>query len=121
MTPEEILLKAANDLAENGHCKGSFYASRVSHDGWRKAPACAYGALARVTELTSDNGIVGVIEDSRLIGPAAERLAKQIRKLFPDNSIWQTSDAYTVITTYNDNETTTAEDMILRFKEAAHG
>jgi hypothetical protein len=117
MTPEEILAKAAEDQAEHGHHKGSFYSSRFGQS-WETAPACAYGSMARVARLTDGRGMVDGVDDP-VISKAAAKLADAIRPHVPVDL--SRADTYTVITSYNDSHSITAEDMILRFKEAAHG
>jgi hypothetical protein len=125
MTPEEILAKAAEDIATHGHAKGSFYSSR-GEQSWETAPACAYGAMARVADLTDRRGIVSEV-DTPAIGKAAAKLADVIRPhLKAMHSDWHPdrinlADPYVVITHYNDHDNISAEDMILRFKEAANG
>jgi hypothetical protein len=116
MTPEEILAKAAEDQAEHGHHKGSFYSSRFGQS-WETAPACAYGSMARVSGIARD----GVVFDTTgpTIDRAAAKLADTIRPHVPVDL--SRADAYTVITSYNDSSSTSAEDMVLRFKEAANG
>lgn len=117
MTPEEILAKAADDLAKYGHHKGNFYSTKEPCD---TAPACAYGAMARVAGMTS-LGVTFYGDGALVLAEAARRLAGQIRKQLPDNSIWKKwGDEFTVITGFNDYARTTAEDVILAMKEAAN-
>jgi hypothetical protein len=115
MTPEELLLKAADDMAEHGHCKGSFFEDLAE---WETTPSCAYGSLARVAGVVQPNGL---IIDCRDLDPeAVKRLAAVIRPLHPHPFV-DYCDDYDVITTYNDHDSVTGEDMILAFKKAAAG
>jgi hypothetical protein len=115
VTPEEILLKAAEDLATYGHAKEKFYAGTLKGN-WETAPACAYGSLARVAGAANENGTVTDVSVGTL-GEAAKKLAAQIRESFPHFSH---DDPYFTITRYNDHDNTTGEDVILAMKEAAH-
>jgi hypothetical protein len=116
VTPEEILIKAAEDLATHGHAKEVFFDS-TARSAWQGAPACAYGAMARVGNWVQENGTVtDLYEDT--FAEAARRLASVIRGKVDALSV---ADDYQAITGYNDADTTTAEDMILMMKEAAHG
>lgn len=131
MTPEEHLLAAADDMAQHGQAKDVFLKDPFE---WETTPACAYGSLARVAGAYEVRTCIGgggrqmaeVYISS--VTPAAVKLAKHLRAKFPDlfgevvaDELRGIDDTYTVITTYNDADTTTAEDMILAFKEAAHG
>lgn len=111
MTPEEHLLAAADDMAEHGHCKESFFETL---NGWETSPSCAYGSLARTAGMVDGNGLIDNVNDFSV---AADRLSAHIQDKFP---YLRGLDTYNVITTYNDANTTTAEDMILAMKEAAH-
>ncbi|GGR51498.1 DUF6197 family protein [Streptomyces roseolus] len=124
MTPEEHLLAAADDMAKHGLGKRRYLADPTQ---WETTPACAYGTLARVSgdytlmtlsDDTTEFARVGV--DSESVETAARRLAKHLRAKFPDLFHGQWLNAHQVVTSYNDMPTTTAEDMILAFKEAAH-
>jgi hypothetical protein len=125
VTPEEILAKAAEDMAKYGHTKGSFYSSK-GEQPWETAPACAYGSMSRVAHTTDRRGIVSEV-DHPAIGRAAAKLADVIRPhLAAIYSDWHPdrinqAESYNVITQYNDHDNISAEDMILRFKEAANG
>lgn len=126
MTPEEVLAKAAEDMSEKGMTKGHFYEQGVPGEGWREAPACAYGSMARAMGVTSAGGVVepGTLDD---LDPASEKLAAAIVRLHPDHPVIASlrathcDDAYDIVTRYNDHEGTTKEDMVLAMKEAAHG
>lgn len=115
MTPEEALLAAADDIATHGHCKETFYDDLKKDLPERSA--CAYGALARVTGEVGEDGIILEI-DGKVLGPAAKKLADQIRAKGPQ---FADADDYQTITGYNDMDSTTGEDIILAMKGAAHG
>lgn len=116
MTPEEVLIKAADDIAQHGHAKEVFFDSAVKAS-WAGAPACAYGAMARVGNWVQENGTVTDLYEGTF-AEAARRLASVIRGKVDALSI---GDDYQVITLYNDHKDTTAEDVILMMKEAANG
>lgn len=118
MTPEETLLKAADDLARYGHAKETFFETSGEQD-WRTAPACAFGALARVIggDATSENGVVSG-DDVLFVSDAVHRLANVIRGKVDALKL---ADNYQAVTLYNDADSTTGEDIILAMKEAAHG
>lgn len=122
MTPEEILARAAEDIAQHGHAKEQFYEANPTKEGaWQTAPACAYGALSRVAGTTSGNG-TAMVYDGRHSYPelhaAADKLAAQIRASRPE---FADADTYYTITHFNDDDRTTGEDVILAMKDAAHG
>lgn len=111
MTPEEALLKAADDLAEHGGCKGVFIADREHPD---TSPACAMGAIARATGQITLDGLVGPDVGQ---GEAVRMLAQQIRGgFFPVKP----GHAFNIVASFNDSDTTTTEDVILAMKKAAN-
>lgn len=118
MTPEETLLKAADDLAQYGHAKETFFETSGEQD-WHTAPACAFGALARVIGggAINENGVVSG-DDTLFAGDVVHRLANVIRGKVDALKL---ADNYQAITGYNDMDSTTGEDTILAMKEAAHG
>ncbi len=116
MQPEEVLLKAADDIAQHGHAKEVFFDS-AAKASWAGAPACAYGAMARAGNWVQGNGTVTDLYEGTF-AEAAKRLADVIRGRVDALVL---ADDYQAITTYNDDDNTTAEDMILAMKEAAHG
>lgn len=116
MTPEETLAKAADDLATHGHAKETFYDS-TSRQDWVTAPACALGAIARVTGHASKSQ--GIVREEIFTSEAVKKLAATIRRGLPE--LFAEADDYATVTGYNDHKDTTAEDMILTMKEAAHG
>jgi hypothetical protein len=126
MTPEELLLKAAEDQAERGHHKGTYYKGDVGDPAGqdREAPACAYGSLTRAAtngEMADYSHLAASFarrEAAVLIGQAARLLADSLVR---DRQSLNTFDPFDVITRFNDHRSTTAEDVILAFKRAAHG
>lgn len=109
MTPQELLLKAADEIARRGHAKGRF-----EHQKTRAV--CAYGAM---TAAATDGETANYAnfdarggELSALVGQAAQLLARSM-----DNP-WN-SYAYHLITGFNDDPKTTGEDVILAMKKAA--
>lgn len=115
MTPEEILIKAADDLATHGHAKETFYNSSGAQS-WETASACALGAIARVTGHASKGQ--GIVREEIFEDEAVKKLAAKIRE---KGGMYADDSDYAVVTGYNDADHTTAEDVILTMKEAAHG
>lgn len=118
MTPEELLLAAADDIAAHGHCKNTY--SPPGEDG-RAGPVCAYGAMTRVATdgQTTDYASLHLNDEwwrtkRPLIDQAAALLAQHIGP---------TAAGYPfgAITRFNDAARTTAEDVILMMKKAAAG
>lgn len=110
MTPEETLLAAANDMAEHGMCKGTFFAGPFSSGqstAERQGAACAMGSIARVS-----NSLEDIAHNA-----ATRKLAATIVNRIPSTP---GLISYDVVSNYNDNPSTSAEDMILMMKEAAH-
>lgn len=125
MSPEEALLRAAEDQAEHGHCKEKFYQASYGDAAWEAAPACAYGSLSRVLGLTTTGSIASEHFDgtTSTLARASAKLGASIRRLNPDHPIVKshpTSDVYNLITFFNDHSSTTGEDVILAMKTAAH-
>lgn len=116
MTPEETLIKAADDLATHGHAKGTFY-NPSGAQSWETASACALGAIARVTGYASKGQ--GIVRDEIFTSEAVHKLAATIRE--KGGKYANLGDNYCTVTGYNDDDHTTAEDVILTMKEAAHG
>lgn len=90
MTPSEVLLKAADTLAERGWCQGGLSDAQGRY--------CAIGAIRKVT-----NWSLG--KDAR---SAVHRLMDHIE-----------TDQYYGIADWNDAPERTAEDVILAMKRAA--
>ena len=100
MTPEELLLKAADDIAENGHHKGSYFAGEG-----RTGAACALGALDRAA-WGATRGVRYSYATERVLSEAIGLLVKQCGS--------------GLIPRWNDAPGTTAEDVILTLKKAAN-
>jgi hypothetical protein len=111
MTPEELLLKAADDIAQQGHHKETFYKNCPY-----KGPACAYGAMFRAAGM-SKRMMDGTLREP--VRSAAVKLAEQIKAANPLFAL-SGGDEWDVVTSFNDHDNTTGEDVILAMKEAAH-
>jgi hypothetical protein len=122
MTPQELLAKAADDIAEHGHNKGTYHDPDAGLPQ-STAPACAYGALTRAATggRTTDYAWIGVTvktwETKGLIDQAAELLARVVVRR---GGIDYGND-FGTIALYNDRDDVTGEDVILAMKDAAHG
>lgn len=116
MTPQELLAKAADEIARTGHCKASYSEPGIDE---RVAPVCAYGAMARAvsdgkTTCYADLGShAKTWSQYRLIEHAAELLAAEIGN--------ELDSPFGAITRFNDDDRTTGEDVILAMKTAAAG
>jgi hypothetical protein len=110
MTPEELLLKAADEIARTGHCKGMYYTGGDE----RTAAVCAYGAMARAASDGRTADYFGELDGPgrALVRDAAALLASEIYPFV--------SDPFHIITRFNDEDSTTGEDVILAMKRAAH-
>ena len=102
-----IFEKAAEVLSERGHCKGS-----LSHtDGHGTTSYCAIGALYEATgEHAHNNSLT-----SEAANKAGALVVERFGVTVPDGAILHPL-AY-----WNDLPETSAEDVILLFKELAHG
>lgn len=123
MTPQEILLAAAEDLAKHGHNKQNFYGTPPPGKGPESAPACAMGSIARVMEAPRVwNGYATLDISSH---PAVHLLAEQIHREMPgwvpgsDDYVTVATFNYVTVATFNDLPSTTGEDVILAMKKAA--
>lgn len=103
MTPEENLLAAAEYISENGHIKGYFYPKKEDGSSFtteearaQKLPACAIGAIY----ITSGD------RHGYVAFEAGQKLSRYLGQL--------------VVPVWNDHKDTTAEDVILALKGAAH-
>ena len=93
MTPEEILIKAAELIAERGHCKGELY----DNDG----RLCMMGAM----EMATFGKTFGTTGNDYALETAIEKVLDEVDQSIPH---------------FNDHPATTAEDAILTLKRAAH-
>lgn len=115
MTPEEILLKAADEIARYGHTKDAFFHCHQEHE-WATARSCAVGAIARVSGKTTPDGpFVPEVDDSVLTSEPVKLLAATIR----EKGRGTPGTSFDTIVHFNDSKETTAEDVILMMKEAA--
>lgn len=110
MTPEEVLLKAADEIARYGLHKGN-YALREDPD----SPVCALGGIKRAVY----GSVYGFAVDEKMSveGAAVLKLENSIKKQGYEPECKQLA----VIPMWNDEPETTAEDVILAMKKAAHG
>ena len=111
MTPEDVLTKAAETITRRGKATGH-YEDPVTRE------VCAYGAMTLAategkTSCYSEFDFFLTPRPALLVQQAAELLAKAVPSEFVD-------EPFAVITWYNDQESTTAEDIALAMKKAAH-
>lgn len=109
MSDSEIYAKAAELLMEDGHCKGNLKTA----EGRR----CALGAL-RDAEIAVGAAIdVEFPTRYQVLGSRAAALLGGV----PQAEDWRTNPHHLApIALWNDMPETTAEDVILLFKECAH-
>lgn len=112
MTPQELLLKAAEEIGRTGLFKKNYSEPDVSE---QIAPVCAYGAMTRA----ATNGAITAYplmpqEDADLVDQAAALLAKHVGPQPYDTILTD----YSTVTRFNDNDKTTGEDVILAMKKA---
>lgn len=114
MKPRELLRKAADEIARTGHWK-----EKYSQPGTPEqvAPVCAYGALTRAATggKTTVYGRDEHLETWHLIDLAADLLAETIE----GGTRGEESPSFGIITHFNDDPSTTGEDVILMMKKAA--
>jgi len=102
-----IFEKAAEVLSEQGHCKGTL----SSTDKRGNTSYCAIGALYEATgEYRSNNSLT-----SEAANKAGALVVERFGVTVPDGAILHPL-AY-----WNDLPETSAEDVIMLFKELAHG
>lgn len=119
MTPQELLLAAADDQALYGHTKGVYYKDApVGDPRCYTAPACAFGSLTRVTAADSNNHL-GRHSYAVTNSPAAQLLAARIRNEYPVAA--DVDHPFDVITWFNDRPETTSADVQRVMVEAAGG
>jgi hypothetical protein len=120
MTPEETLLKAAEDIGEHGHNKQTYFGG---NGHWSQGPACAFGAIARTQPERYMRAIGNggfVLNEEVEKSAAAKLLAEQIRRDYPDLIPNNDGADFLAVIQYNDHPSTSAEDVILTMKKAAH-
>lgn len=113
MTPQELLLKAAEEMGRRGKYEGGYEDRETGR-------VCAYGAMtaAATNGDTANYTMVEEWEQQELIDGAAVLLARSITRspfhLGP-------SETFQKVTMFNDDKNTSTEDVVLAMKEAAHG
>lgn len=128
MTPEDLLLKAAEIIERDGWYQGYYYEMpegngisgtadwyKRDHAASRTAPVCALGALRRAAYGHSSYLEGG--REPRGLKAAAEKLSK----LMPLTAVEREAGLeHMPISSWNDKPERTAEDVILALKQAAH-
>lgn len=109
LTPEEVLLKAANEIARCGHWKGWFSETDADPD----SPVCAVGSINRVVFGKANMCDVRWIRTGQL---DLNRVATMRLEAYLEQAVGEDSAAL-----WNDRADTSAEDVILAMKKAAHG
>jgi len=122
MTPEELLEKAAEDIAKHGHAKRTYSEGPDEMTG----PACAYGAMTRAATggSTDYSNLPSLsMEAKELVDQAALLLSQTIRSYNRRYAppLVGLGDSFRTVTHYNDAPGIAAEDVILTMKRAAHG
>lgn len=110
-TPEEVLLKAADEISRCGLHKGFFTVNPDDPD----SAVCLLGAIKRVVYGNACSGTVGARGYAN-IGYANTFLAQEAVSLLADSLNHADGD----LPVWNDLPGTTAEDVILQMKKAAH-
>lgn len=109
MTPQEVLVKAAAAIAEHGHIKGGYGSI---HSGFCAVGAIRYAAcggtlLSKVHDANADEVV-----------QAAELLL--VEELEGSGEYRWAPSVEVVVPLFNDANATTAEDVMLMMKRAAH-
>lgn len=109
MTPEEVLEKAAQALAEKGHCKGNF--------GDDEGRMCAVGAIRYAVSGSRGVYLASLSRpgDRELTDLAIQLLGKEI-----ESRVDTPQGYYDYVPLFNDRPSTTGEDVILMMKRAAN-
>lgn len=116
MKSNELLLKAADYIARNGHYKGAFHHGGMSmppgdlHDFAR--PSCVLGAMRVVA------GREGINWTFASFVRAEKLLCEELG--YDDYMREVEGETVAVVPLWNDDPSTTAEDVILTMKRAAH-
>lgn len=119
MTPEEVLTKAAEFMAERGRARGAYEVcstAQAQDQKGKMGSVCAYGAMS----LAATDGRTATYSD---LAPEALGLIRQAAKLLAGEvyGVPYGTDPFFAITHFNDDEETAAEDVILAMKRAGHG
>lgn len=120
MTPQEVLAKAAEAMSQRGKATGTYESSKDDPHFGVKGSVCAFGAMSlAATNMQSScfaelgmygNGAAHTAKG--LVNQAAELLARHIDT--PGGYL----EPFSKITHFNDHSS--AEDVILAMKRAAH-
>lgn len=110
MTPQEVLEKAAANIAEHGHQKGTY--------GSRQHGFCAIGAIRYAA--TDGYGVhLADLSATKTQDVATKAEAMLILELAKGG--WRCPVEMSLVPTFNDDPHTTPEDVMLMMKRAAHG
>ena len=104
MTPEDILEKGAEALAEHGHVKGTY--------GMPGYGFCALGSMRHVTHGSSLIPLHS--PDYNAYQEAVQRLEDEV-----EADGWERREGWDLIPGFNDDPRTTLEDVRLMMKRAA--
>lgn len=114
MTPDEILTAAREYLEANGWHQGASYNAKAIEAGVENPPACAMGAI---------EAAVGGVDFKHCHTPAMRAAAQRLADQLPDEDGSTYGGFFPrsigSIVDYNDEPTTTQEDVLLLFKKAA--
>lgn len=111
MDKNEALRRAADYLSRNGHIQGNLY---QYNEGAPMPSACALGAL-RMVARESDGGWLQM----PTYAEACHRLVEHLRNQGAIPNEYVDIDPSALIPMWNDDPSTTAEDVILAMKMAA--
>lgn len=119
MTPQEVLAKAAETMAERGKATGTYESQEDDDYFGAKGAVCAFGAMSlAATDMQmsafSELGLWGrTFEAKELVNQAAVLLARHVHT--PGGYF----EPFSKVTWFNDHSS--GEDVILAMKRAAHG
>lgn len=109
---DEVLHGSANYLGRNGHIQGQMSAPGSDAE---EPPACALGAMKRVSLELADDATTGWDVYIR----AADRLGRHLRKTGEVGDYGNELPPHLQVPEWNDRPGRTAEDVILAMKRAA--
>lgn len=113
MTPKEVLLKAAEVMAERGQHKGKYYNSETGS-------VCAYGAMSlaategRTAEYMSFTFHDEFTQETKILVDQAATLLAETLPLPGIQHEFLTE--FDIVTKYNDRDDVSTEDMVLAMK-----
>lgn len=121
MTPQEVLAKAAEAMSQRGKATGTYESTKDDPHFGVKGSVCAFGAMSlAATNMQSscfaELGMYGngeAVTAKGLVNQAAELLARHI-----EGHNGFLLEPFAKITHFNDHSS--AEDVILAMKRAAH-